>query len=375
MNKQRWYKMSFYNEYIESKDMDFTNFFNSITKSDVLRAINNESLDKNDFLTLLSPIAQDMLEEMAQKSQRLTIHNFGKTMLLYTPMYLANFCVNKCSYCGFNVSNDIVRKTLTMDEIEEEAKAISASGLRHILILTGESKKESPVSYIVDAVKVIKKYFDSVAIEIYPLTEDEYREVIAAGVDSFTIYQEVYNEEIYDRVHIAGPKKNYRFRLDAPERACMARMRSVNIGALLGLHDWRREAFFTGLHANYLQNKYSDVEISVSLPRLRPHAGSFNDIYPVEDRDLVQIMLALRLFLPRAGITISTRESQSLRNNLIPLGVTKMSAGVSTEVGGHSSETKSDSQFEISDKRNVDEMKKMLLSKGYQPVFKDWMHI
>jgi len=375
MNKRRWYKMSFYNEYLEIKDIDFTNFFKQITKSDVLRAISNESLNKYDFLTLLSPIAQGMLEEMAQKSQRLTVQNFGKTMLLYTPMYLANFCVNKCSYCGFNVSNDIVRKALTMEEIEEEAKAISSSGLRHILILTGESKKESPVSYIIDAVKVIKKYFDSVAIEIYPLTEDEYREVIAAGIDSFTIYQEVYNEEIYDKVHIAGPKKNYRFRLDAPERACRAKMRGVNIGALLGLHDWRREAFFTGLHANYLQNKYSDVEISVSLPRLRPHAGSFNDIYPVEDRDLVQIMLALRLFLPRAGITISTRESKSLRNNLIPLGVTKMSAGVSTEVGGHSSKTKSDSQFEISDKRNVDEMKKVLLAKGYQPVFKDWMHI
>ncbi|WP_432662963.1 2-iminoacetate synthase ThiH [Wukongibacter baidiensis] len=367
--------MSFYNEYLKVKDTNFSKFFEEITKSDVLRTLNKERLDKYDFLTLLSPAASGLLEDIAQKSHSLTIQNFGKTMQLYTPMYLANHCVNKCSYCGFNVSNDIVRKSLTMEEIEKEAIAISRSGLRHILILTGESKKESPVSYIVDAVRVIKKYFDSISIEIYPLTEDEYREVIAAGVDSLTVYQEVYNEEIYDNVHIAGPKKNYKFRLDAPERGCKARMRNVNIGSLLGLDDWRKEAFFTGIHGEYLENKYSDVEVSISLPRIRPHAGSFSDIHPVDDKALVQIMLALRLFLPRVGITVSTRESQGLRDNLIPLGVTKMSAGVSTEVGGHSSKTKSDSQFEISDKRNVDEMKNVLLTKGYQPVLKNWMHI
>ena len=367
--------MSFYNEYLKVKNIDFANLFKQITVSDVLKAIDKDKLDTHDFLTLLSPAAQGLLEEIAQKSNKTTVQNFGKTMVLYTPMYLANHCVNKCSYCGFNVSNDIVRKRLTMEEIEEESRVISSSGLRHILILTGESKQESPLSYIIDAVKIIKKYFDSISIEIYPLTEDEYREVIAAGVDSLTIYQEVYSEEIYDKVHIYGPKKNYRFRLDAPERGCKARMRSVNIGSLLGLDDWQREVFFTGLHGKYLENKYSDVELSISLPRIRPHAGSFNDIHPVDDTALVQIILALRLFLPRSGITLSTRESQSLRNNLIPLGVTKMSAGVSTEVGGHSSKTKSNSQFEISDKRNVDEIKKVLLSKGYQPVFKDWMHI
>lgn len=367
--------MSFYNEYSKIKDFDFSNFFSEITKQDIQRVINKEKLDKYDFLTLLSPAAENFLEEMAQKSHRLTVQNFGKIMHLFTPMYIANHCVNKCSYCGFNVSNNIIRKKLTLEEIEQEAKAISKTGLRHILILTGESKKDSPVSYIIDAVKILKKYFDSIAIEIYPLTEEEYSKVVKAGVDSLTIYQEVYNEEIYDRVHIAGPKKNYDFRLNAPERACKARIHSVNIGALLGLDDWRKEGFFTGLHALYLQNKYSDTEISVSLPRIRPHAGSFNDIFLVDDKSLVQILLALRLFLPRAGITISTRESQNFRDNLIPLGVTKMSGGVSTEVGGHSSKTKSDSQFEISDKRSVEEMKRILLSKGYQPVFKDWLQI
>jgi 2-iminoacetate synthase len=367
--------MSFYDEYLKFKNLDFMSFFEKTTKSDVMRAINKDHLDKYDFLTLLSPAAQDVLEEMAQKSHRLTIQNFGKTMKLFTPMYIANHCVNKCSYCGFNVANDIVRKQLPLNEIEDECKFISSTGLRHILILTGESKQKTPVSYITDAIKIIKKYFDSIAIEIYPLTEDEYKEVIAAGADSLTVYQEVYNEEIYDEVHIAGPKKNYRFRLDAPERGCMAKMRGVNIGSLLGLDDWRKEAFFTGLHGEYLQNKYCDTEISISPPRISPHVGSFSDIYPVNDIDLVQIMLAIRLFLPRAGITISTREDQNFRDNLIPLGVTKMSAGVSTEVGGHSSETKSDSQFEISDKRSVEEIRKLLLTKGYQPVFKDWMHI
>ncbi len=367
--------MSFYNEYLEFKNIDFSTFFSKVKKSDILRAIDKDGLDKYDFLALLSPSAEGLLETMAQRAHSLTTRHFGKAILLYTPMYLSNHCVNKCSYCGFNTSNDIYRKKLSLKEIEEEAKTISSSGLRHILILTGESKKASPISYILDAIKILKKYFDSISIEIYPLTEEEYREVITAGVDSVTIYQEVYYEDIYDRIHISGPKKNYRFRLDAPERACSAKMRGVNIGSLLGLWDWRKEAFFIGLHAEYLQSKYPDVEISISLPRLRPHTGSFDEIYPVDNKALVQIMLALRLFLPRAGITISTREEESFRDNLIPLGVTKMSAGVSTEVGGHSSKTKSDNQFEISDKRSVEDIKKMLLSKGYQPVLKDWMHI
>ncbi|AZR73196.1 thiamine biosynthesis protein ThiH [Anoxybacter fermentans] len=367
--------MSFYNEYLRYKNFNFDKFFENITPSDILRIINEYKINEYDFLALLSPEAENYLEDMAQKAHRLTVQNFGKTILLYTPMYLANYCVNRCSYCGFNIENKIKRKKLTFKEIEEEAKAISSTGLRHILILTGESRKETPVSYIIDAVKILRKYFDSISIEIYPLNEDEYRQVIEAGVDGLTIYQEVYDEEIYDKVHIAGPKKNYKFRLNAPERACRAQIRNINIGALLGLNDWRKEAFMTGLHAKYLQDKYSDVEVSISLPRIRPHIGVFEEIYPVNDKNLVQIMLALRLFLPRVGITISTRENQNLRDNLIPLGVTKMSAGVSTEVGGHTSKTKSDGQFEISDKRSVKEIKEAILKKGYQPVFKDWMHI
>jgi len=367
--------MSFYDYYSEYKGIDFNNFFNQINEVDILKVLNKDKISKYDLLTLLSPKAEKYLEQIAQKARKLSLQHFGKTILLYTPLYLSNYCVNKCAYCSYNIENKIKRKTLSLDEIEEEAKAIASTGLRHILVLTGESSKDAPVSYIIAAVKVLKKYFDSISIEIYPLSTDEYIKVIEAGVDGLTIYQEVYDELIYDKVHIAGPKKNYKFRLDAPERACIAKMRSVNIGALLGLDDWRKGAFFTALHADYLQNKYPHMEVSVSVPRIRPHVGSFNEVNVALDKNLLQTILALRIFLPYVGITLSTREPQSFRDNLIPLGITKMSAGVSTEVGGHSSTSSGDSQFEISDKRTVEEIKKAILAKNYQPIFKDWMSI
>ncbi len=365
--------MSFYHHYLAYRDFDFDAFFAKVTETEIQQILAKNWIDKYDFLTLLSPRAEAYLESMAEKAQALSLQHFGKAIVLFTPMYIANYCVNKCAYCSFNIENKIRRKKLSLEEIEAEAKAISATGLRHILLLTGESQVKSPVSYIVEAVRILKKYFDSVSIEIYPLTEEEYGQVIAAGVDGLTIYQEVYAEEIYRKVHRAGPKRNYRFRLDAPERACRAKIRTVNIGALLGLNDWRREAFFTGLHADYLQNRYADVAVSVSVPRLRPHVGTFKDIFPVNDKNLVQIMLALRIFLPYAGITITTRERESYRDHLMPLGVTKMSAGVTTEVGGHSSGEKGSGQFEIADNRSVKEIKQAILARGYQPVFKDWM--
>lgn len=364
--------MSFYNEYIKYKDLDFKYFFEKLTDRHILRAIGKEKLDEYDFLALLSPRAEGFLENMAQRANRLTLQHFGKVIFLYTPIYLANYCVNQCAYCGFNVTNKITRKKLRLDEVEREAKAIAETGLKHILILTGESREKTPLSYIKECVEILKKYFTSITIEIYPLTEEEYRELILAGVDGLTVYQEVYNENIYDKIHIRGPKKDYKFRLDAPERACRASIRSVNIGALLGLGDWRTESFFTGLHANYLQNKYPDTEISISLPRIRPHKGSFQSEFNVEDKNIVQIMLALRIYMPRAGITISTRERAEFRDNLIGLGVTKMSAGSSTKVGGHALDEKSDGQFDISDPRSVEEIKISIYKKGYQPVFKDW---
>lgn len=367
--------MTFYDYYSKYKNIDIEKFYNRISGQEITRIINKNHIDEFDFLALLSPQAEEYLEPMAQKAHRLSLQHFGKTIQLFTPMYVANYCVNKCAYCSFNVANRITRKSMTLEEVDREARAIASTGLKHILFLTGESRAKSSVDYICDVARVLKKYFDSISIEIYPLTVEEYKRVAAAGVDGFCMYQEVYNKEVYDRVHLAGPKKDYRFRLEAPDRACQARMRSVSIGALLGLHDWRSEAFATGLHAWYLRNTYSDVEIAVGVPRIRPHVGSFDEVETVSDRNLVQILLAYRLLLPNSGITITTREKQELRDNLIPLGVTKMSAGVTTEVGGHTSDDSSDSQFEIADPRSVREMEASILQHGYQPVFKNWMAI
>jgi 2-iminoacetate synthase len=328
------------------------------------------------FRKLLSVEAEKDLEEMAKKAHGITLRNFGKTVQLYTPLYLSNYCENLCVYCGFNKGSSVKRRKLSAEELEKEAEFIASRGLRHILVLTGESRKESPVSYIKDCVRVLKRYFSSISIEIYPLAEEEYRGLIEEGVDGLTIYQETYDEETYKRVHPEGPKKDYRYRLEAPERALKAGMRTVNIGVLLGLSEWREEALRMGLHAKYLQDKFTDAEISISVPRIRPQVEDFKSPFRVTDKNITQIILALRIFLPRVGITLSTREDPKLRENLLPLGVTRMSAGSTTAVGGHTIDSDAGNgsvQFEISDKRDVEEVKRMLLEKGYQPVLKDWM--
>ncbi len=370
--------MSYYDIIAKYKDFKWDDAFRAAGKSDVEKAIASDSPDIKDLLALLSPEAENLLEEMALKSRSLTLKNFGRTIQLYTPLYLSNYCDNSCLYCGFNSDNNIDRKVLTLEEVEKEALFISSTGLKHILILTGESRRMSPISYLKDCVNALKKYFSSISIEVYPLTGPEYSELFAEGADSLTIYQEVYGEDIYNNVHMGGPKNDYIFRLDAPERGAYSGMRSVNIGVLLGLGEWRREAFLLGLHAKYLQDKFPDVEIGVSVPRIRPQGTSFTAPYDVSDKNIVQIVLALRIFMPRLGLTLSTRERPQLRDNLIPLGITRMSAGSTTRVGGHVIEaggSKGAYQFEISDKRSVDEVKTALEKKGYQPVFKDWVRI
>jgi 2-iminoacetate synthase len=366
--------MSFYEEIQRYGTFDFEGFFARVADTDIEKIIAKNRLNERDFLILLSPAAENYLEEMARKAHRLTVQHFGRVILLYTPLYLSNYCVNHCVYCGFHVKNRIERKKLTHAEVEKEAEIIAASGLKHILILTGESRKESPVSYIRDCVDTLKHYFTSISIEIYPLEEHEYADLISAGVDGLTIYQEVYDEEIYAYMHPAGPKRNYRFRVEAPERACRVGMRTVNVGTLLGLHQWRTEAFFAGLHADYLQNMFPEVEVSISPPRMRPHLGGFQPRVEVSDKNLVQYMLAFRLYMPRAGITISTRERAELRDHLVKLGATKMSAGSCTAVGGRSKHH-STRQFDISDERSVSEMAGMLYSQAYQPVYKDWQFL
>jgi 2-iminoacetate synthase len=363
--------MTFYDELQTYNDVDIAAYLQQVSDADIKKILAKNRLQPCDYLALLSPRAEGHLEAMAQKAHQLTVRHFGKTMLLFTPMYLANYCTNQCVYCGFNQKNDLHRKKLSLDEVEAEARLIAQTGLKHILILTGDSRKESSVSYMESCVAVLRNYFTCIGIEVYSLTVDEYRQLIAAGVDGFTMFQETYDPLLYAQLHLAGPKRNYRFRLEAPERACQAGMRTVNIGALLGLNDWRTEAFLTGLHADYLQNTYPHVEISISPPRMQPHAGSFAPRAIVTDRNLVQYLLAFRLFMPRGGITLSTRESASLRNHLVQLGITKMSAGVCTAVGGRS-HTEEIGQFEIADNRGVSQMADMLYAQGYQPVYKDW---
>jgi len=364
--------MSFYEVYKSYEHFDFDRFFNRVTDNDVLRVLVKENLNDTDSLTLLSPQAARHLATTAATAQELTIRHFGKVIYLYAPLYLANFCINSCVYCGFNHANPITRKKLSFEEVEREARIISAYGIRHILILTGESPKETSVSYIADCVRILKQYFTSISIEIYPLDKEQYKQLIETGVDGLTIYQETYDEAHYDELHPKGPKRDYRFRLDTPERACEAGMRSIGAGALLGLSDWKKDAFFSGLHAFYLQNKYLSAEISLSLPRMQPHAGGFMPKHEVTDREFVQILLAYRLFMPRAGITVSTRERNEFRKNLIGLGITRISAGSRTEVGGYSLSGKSEGQFETADKSSVEDIKSMITAKGYQPVMKDW---
>ncbi|PID39259.1 MAG: 2-iminoacetate synthase ThiH [Proteobacteria bacterium] len=367
--------MSFYEYGKLLGNEDPAKWVDSVTDGDVRRTLGKRSLSWEDYLILLSPSAQPHLEQMARKAHHLTISQFGRTMVLFTPLYLSSFCANSCLYCGFNRDNRIARRQLTLEEVEIEAKAIADTGLKHILILTGDAPNKAGVDYVEACCAVLKRYFPAIGIEIYALTQPEYRRLIDAGVDSLTLYQETYNQSLYAHLHPRGPKRNYRFRLDAPEAACRAGMRAVSIGALLGLDDWRRDAFFTGLHASYLQDRYPDTEIGVALPRMRPHAGGYQPEHSVSDHQIVQIMTALRLFMPRVGITISTRESAEFRDHLLPLGVTRMSAGSCTAVGGHTDDGENIGQFDISDERSVPEMAAMLRRAGWQPVYKDWQFL
>ena len=295
--------MSFYDTCTELMHADLDARMASVTETDVRRALAAHKPTAWDLLAMLSPAASPILEAMAEKGSRLTLQHFGRTIHLFTPLYLSNFCTNHCVYCGFNTKNRIPRSQLTLDQVEAEAKAISAMGLKNLLILTGDCRAKAGPDYLHDCVTVLRKYFPSVSIEIYAMEEDEYRALVVDGVDGMTMFQETYDEALYPSLHPKGPKSDFRFRLDAPERACKAGMRVVNIGALLGLSDWRKDAFLTGMHAAYLMDRYPETDIASSLPRMRPHAGEYQPATVVSDRDLVQVMLALRIFLPRLGIT------------------------------------------------------------------------
>lgn len=367
--------MSFYSIIEHYRGFDFPSFFAGVTGEMVEQSLARDRLSANDLLVLLSPKAGEgrYLEAMARKAQCLTVQHFGRTIQLFIPLYISNFCANQCAYCGFNRHNPIHRQKLSLAEIETEARAIAATGMQHVLMLTGESQIHTPMDYLVQAAETLKRHFASVSIEIFPLDATDYRQLQEVGVDGMTLFQETYDEVVYARVHLAGRKTDFHYRLTAPERGAAAGFRLVNIGALLGLAEPRREVFFTGLHGRYLEDTFLDTEVSFSLPRFNEAEGSFLPDYQVDDRAFVQFLTALRLFSPRAGITISTRENPGFRDRLLLLGATRYSAGSSTGVGGYAlGQTAENRQFEIADNRSVAEVAAMIIAHGYQPVLKDW---
>lgn len=339
---------------------------------DVERALAAEQIRPEDFMALLSPAAAPFLEQMAGKSHKLTRQRFGNTILMYAPLYLSNLCTNGCLYCGFNATNSVPRQTLTMDEIEREARVLHDRGFRHILLVTGEAPKAVDNDYLAAAVQTLSPLFASISIEVYPMDVGGYRQMVNAGVDGLTIYQETYDRELYAEMHPFGKKRDFDFRLIAPERGGASGLRKIGIGSLLGLGNFRTEGFFTGIHALHLSRRYWRTHLSVSFPRMRPAEGGFSPLNPVSDREFVQLICALRLLLPDAGLVMSTRESASLRDNLLPLGITQMSAGSCTAPGGYAGEEESTRQFVIDDDRTAAEVEKMIQSKGYEAVWKDW---
>ena len=347
------------------------------TASDVLRAIESDRCSLEDFKALLSPAAEPFLEQIARKARLETRKHFGNSAYFFTPIYISNYCENYCIYCGFNCHNKIKRAKLSMEEIHEEMKAIAETGLEEILILTGESRKASDVKYIGEACKIAKKYFKNIGIEVYPMNSDEYRYLRECGADYVTVFQETYNSDKYETLHLAGHKRIFPYRFNAQERALMGGMRGVAFAALLGLDDFRKDALGTGMHAYLIQRKYPWAEISISCPRLRPIINNAS-INPkdVHEKQLLQIMCAYRIFLPFAGMTISTRERADFRDNVVGLAATKISAGVSTGIGSHSeSEDKGDAQFEIADSRGLEEIYESLKKRGIQPVMNDYVYV
>ena len=347
------------------------------TASDVIRAIESDRCSLEDFKALLSAAAEPFLEQIARKARLETRKHFGNSAYFFTPIYISNYCENYCIYCGFNCHNKIKRAKLSMEEIHEEMKAIAETGLEEILILTGESRKASDVKYIGEACKIAKKYFKNIGIEVYPMNSDEYRYLRECGADYVTVFQETYNSDKYETLHLAGHKRIFPYRFNAQERALMGGMRGVAFAALLGLDDFRKDALGTGMHAYLIQRKYPWAEISISCPRLRPIINNAS-INPkdVHEKQLLQIMCAYRIFLPFAGMTISTRERAEFRNNVVGLAATKISAGVSTGIGSHSeSEDKGDAQFEIADTRGLEEIYESLKKRGIQPVMNDYVYV
>ena len=364
----------------QMKSYDYSKY----TAADVKAALEHDVCTIEDFKALLSPAAKPFLEQMAQRARLETSKHFGNTVYLFTPLYIANYCENYCVYCGFNCYNHIKRMKLNMEQIEKEMQVIADSGMEEILILTGESRSKSDVSYIGEACKLARKYFRMVGLEIYPVNTDEYRYLHECGADYITVFQETYDSDKYETLHLLGHKRVWPYRFDAQERALMGGMRGVAFSALLGLSDFRKDALASALHVYYLQRKYPHAEMSLSCPRLRPIINN-DKINPldVHEKQLCQVLCAYRIFLPFVGITVSSRESAEFRNGIVKIAATKVSAGVSTGIGDHESkytgketdDIQGDEQFEIDDNRSLDKMYKDIAEEGLQPVLNDYLYM
>ena len=357
--------------------------YDSYTAEDVRRALTKRNRTPEDFAALLSPAAEPFIEEMAQCAKVEKENHFGNSVCFFTPLYIANYCENYCIYCGFNCHNRIRRAKLNTEEIEAEMAEIAKSGLQEILILTGESRKMSDVEYIGEACKIARKYFKNIGIEIYPVNEDEYRYLHECGVDYVTVFQETYNTDKYETLHLMGHKRVWPYRFDSQERALRGGMRGAGFSALLGLDDFRKDALATALHVYYINRKYPHAELSLSCPRLRPIVNN-DKINPrdVGEKELCQVLCAYRIFLPFAGITVSSRESAEFRNGITKICATKVSAGVSTGIGDHEEkyegkedENVGDEQFEINDDRSFGKMYKDMEQGGLQPVLNDYIYV
>jgi 2-iminoacetate synthase len=363
------------------------------------QALDNLALRKTDvvrrFEQLIAPKSDVELESMAQTSRALTLQNFGRTMRLFAPLYLSNECINNCRYCGFSRDNPILRVTLSVEEVVAEARYLRDAGFRQILLVAGEHPKFVSGDYLAECVRALAPDFPSIAIEVGPMASSDYVPIIHAGAEGLVVYQETYQRSVYAELHTAGPKRDFNYRLDCPERAYNAGFRRLGIGALLGLWRWQEEAVALAAHVDYLLRRCWKAQITISLPRLRPAAGGFRPLFSISDRELAQLVCALRISFPQVGIVLSTRERPSLRDALVSLGVTMMSAGSHTEPGGYTrrgtehlhrtvrgrimppefqdgADQLATGQFEISDDRAPERIAAILREQGFDPVWKDW---
>ncbi|HGS5148380.1 TPA: 2-iminoacetate synthase ThiH [Vibrio parahaemolyticus] len=369
--------MSFYDRFQQLDWDDISMSIYAKTEQDVERALAKPKRDLEDFKALISPAAEPYLEQMAKLSYSLTRKRFGNTMSLYIPLYLSNLCANACTYCGFSMENRIKRRTLNRDEVEAEIDAIKRMKFDSVLLVTGEHETKVGMKYFREMVPIIKQRFNYLAMEVQPLDQDEYVELKTLGLDAVMVYQETYHPKTYAQHHLRGNKMDFRYRLETPDRLAKAGIDKIGIGALIGLEEWRTDCFFAAAHLDYLERTYWQSRYSISFPRLRPCAGNVpaSGLQPksvMTDKQLVQLICAYRLFNPEVELSLSTRESPQFRDNVLPLGITSMSAASKTQPGGYATEEVELEQFEISDERSAASVEDMIRAKGFDPVWRDW---